>query len=208
MERFLLFPLFLYLLSGLLVVGSTRSESRYSLPMSKYAYLLGTLAVAAIFFNRISSIGEVALTNYFDGTLFTLVVLGIVFFVIQFRVQWPIIPAALSFLSVVLGILALIRFETHLFDSAATTGALKSHTICMFVALAAFSLSFIFSLIFLVQDILLKKHRIGQLSAQLPSLELSNRINLACLAIGTSALLIGVVGGIVHLMQAEETRVV
>jgi len=198
MERFFLFSLFLYLLSALLATGSNRSESKYSLPISKAAYLAGAGVTGLILFFQLKASGSWVISNFFEGVLFTLVVVGLVFLVGLRRAELPLAPGILSVLSIVLGVLALFRLEAAPQAMAAPTGALSSHTYCMFIALAAFSLSFIFSALFLLQEVLIKRRKIGKLFFNLPPLELTSRLNFSCLSVGTAAFFAGVLGGMIQ----------
>jgi ABC-type uncharacterized transport system permease subunit len=203
MERLFLFSLFLYLLSALLGVGSNRSESRFSLPASKYSYILATLITAVILMARLRQAGHWALNDFLDGILFSLVMVGLVYILSQSRKPIPFAPAALSVISIILGLLGVLKAGVEPDRVTPQIVSLAVHTYFMFTALAAFSLSFIFSLLYLYQEKALKDKNPESLKAKLPPLELTSRLNIASITLGGSALFMGVVAGWAHFRKIE-----
>ncbi len=197
MERFFLFSLFLYLLSLLLAVAGGRTELRYAHLASKISYALGAFMTAAVLTGRLRAQGSWQPAHFFDGVLLTLCILAVAYGAVRLfvRVRWA--SAILSAVSLALGVMALYRAggPAGLGTGAALEGLLKGHVFCMFTALAAFTLSFIFSALFLIQDRMIKQRALAAHLSTLPPLELTARLNFAALTVGTAALAMGVAGG-------------
>lgn len=197
MERFFILPLFLYMLSLLLAVAGGRTELRYAHLASKISYALAAFGTAAILAARLRAQGSWQPTHFFDGVLFTLCILAVAYGAVRLfiRIRWA--SAILSAVSLGLGIMALFRVReaSGAGAEAALEGLLKGHVICMFAALAAFTLSFIFSVLFLIQERMIKQRALAAHLSTLPPLELTARLNFAALTVGTAALAMGMVGG-------------
>jgi HemX protein len=207
MDRYFLFTLFLYLLSVLLALAENRTELKVAGRASRVSYWLGSALTLAILAARVmrGAPGGSGLDDFFGGTLITLTVLAGVCLVGRVFKGTSWAPAVLAAVSLVLGLLALMRVHTT--GAAAQVATITSgHVICMFLALSAFTLSFIFSALFLVQDRLLKRRSTGSLIAALPPLELTSRLNFASITVGTAALAMGVLGGALALRHTADPR--
>lgn len=197
MEQFFLFSLFLYLLSLLLTVAGSRTDLKFAHLAALLSYAAGSLVTAAILASRISGSSGWHLTYFFDGVLLTLTLLALVYGITRIFVRMRLASAILSAVSLALGVMALVRARSvaEAQPAGVIDGLLTGHIICMFTALAAFTLSFIFSILFLIQDRMIKQRAFGAHLSVLPSLELTARMNFAAVTVGTAALAMGVLGG-------------
>jgi ABC-type uncharacterized transport system permease subunit len=73
------------------------------------------------------------------------------------------------------------------------------------LAYAAFTFSFVLSLLYLVQDRQLRQRRTGMLFARLPALEVISRLNRTSVTIGLSTLAVSVVLGLVEAQKLWST---
>jgi ABC-type uncharacterized transport system permease subunit len=204
-ELYLLYALFLYLLSILLVLAENRTELKLAGIASRLSYKAGSIAVLAILAVSVYRAGGAWVMDFFSGTLITLAILFAVYSFSRLFGRFSLAPAIFSLVSLVLGVMALARrgAAPGLTMTEGWTRYTSSHVICMFIALAAFTLSLIFSVMFLAQDRLLKKKSGGPLFAALPPLELTSRLNFSFITVGTAALAMGVFGGTAALSGME-----
>jgi ABC-type uncharacterized transport system permease subunit len=196
-ELHFLYALFLYLLGILLAFAENRTELKLAGPASRFSYLAGSGVTLAVLIGTVHANGGRWEPDFFAGTLLSLVLLAVVYLVARCfgRIPWG--PAVFSAVSLFLGAMAVLRGRPDEAVRAAQdwTRFTGSHIICMFIALAAFTLSFIFSVLFLTQDRLLKRKSVSALVSALPPLELTSRLNFASITVGTAALAMGVFGG-------------
>ncbi|MFT5206360.1 MAG: HemX protein [Candidatus Omnitrophota bacterium] len=201
-EKFFLIALFFYVLSILLAIGSKRMESRLSLPGSSASYFLSTGVVGLLLIVRSLGPDHGILSDYFAGMLFAILILGIVYLLVGFKIKLPFAPAALSAFSILLGAMAIFHFDSTT-DATLNGPFLKGHIYLMFAAIAAYSFSCLFAVLYLLQENIIKKKKIGALFINLPPLEATSRMNFIALAIGTSALFAGVLGGMTHIAKTS-----
>lgn len=201
MEIALLFPfsLFFYLISVLLAAAATRAESRFSLFWSRQTYCAGLALTAAVLASRFANPLRGSDGSFFEGMLLSAGLLGIIYFVMLVFFRLELEAGFFAAVSLVLGLVAEFKVDFGLPVARPLEGNLSSHAVFMFLALAAFSLSFIFSLFYLIGDSLLKRKRIDSFVLKLPSLELISRLNFSFLTIGTASLLGGVIAGLIDL---------
>lgn len=77
------------------------------------------------------------------------------------------------------------------------------HVTLSILAYAAFALAFVFSLVFLAEERLLKKHKLGTVVWRLPPLELLERMSRSSVLVGLIAIAIGTVLGFVWVDRLE-----
>ncbi len=199
-EKFFLIAIFFYVLSILLAIGSKRMESRFSLPGSEASFYISTGVVGLLLILRSLGPDHGMLSDYFAGILFAILILGIVYLVVGFKIKLPFAPAALSTFSILLGTMAIFHFDSSANKTLEAEGPfLKGHIYLMFTALAAYTFSCLFAFLYLLQENIIKQKKIGALFINLPPLEATSRLNFIALAIGTSALFAGVLGGMTHI---------
>lgn len=201
MEGIFTFSLFLYLLSVLLALSSFRPESKYALPMSGVSYAGGVALVLVLYVWKLSQRHSFVPGSFFEGVLFSILVLAVFLAAARLRIRIPLAPAVFSLIALFLGILGVMRLDSDAAVSQSDT-ILGGHVFCMFFALSLFTLSFIFSGLFLIQDALLKSKRGLRFTAFLPPLELTSRLNLISVTVGVSALFVGLLGGAVKASEA------
>lgn len=83
--------------------------------------------------------------------------------------------------------------------------AFALHVTLSILAYAAFALSFVLSLMFLVQDRLLRAHRLGGAFWQLPPLELLERMSRSSVLIGLISIFLGTIFGFVWVDRLKGT---
>lgn len=198
MEALFLFALFLFLLSGLLWAGSGRSESRHSRLGSQATYLAGAALTALVLAGRAGEGASWDADGYLQGSLLAIVLIAVGFCAAKAR-GWAVQPGYPALLSLVIGGIGLIRARFG--ASNALPPGIGGHTLLMFIALSAFSASFLSSLLFLVQDRAIKSKRIDENFFSLPPLELLGRLNLLFLAVGTASMMTGVAAGALYLRK-------
>lgn len=199
MELYLLYALFLFLLSILLAFAQNRTELKLAGPASRLSYCLGSAAALVILAVSVHRGGGRAL-DFFNGALITIALLFAAYLISRIFGKFDLAPAVFSSASLFIGAMAVLRNRDPFPPAEAAAAGdwaryTGSHVICMFIALAGFTLSFIFSAMFLAQDRLLKKRSAGLLFTALPPLELTSRLNFAFITVGTAALAMGVFGG-------------
>jgi len=196
--------LLLLLLSALFGVYSTSKESRYSLRVSQFLYALSLVMIAAIFFQRLWVQQQWLITHFFDGILLSIMILAMGYLILAIRFSLQVSPVFISTVSFLLGLVAFF-FEPHVpaDNLSGASFGLGFHTLFMFIALATFSASFIFSLLFLCQDFLIRKKKIGGWFNHLPPLELMTRLNISSLTLATGSLFAGVLVGLVQFKKLE-----
>lgn len=206
MELYFLYALFFYLLGILLAFAENRTELKLAGPASRFSYLAGSGVALAVLIASVRRADGAWEPDFFDGTLISLVLLAAVYLIARFfgRISWA--PAVFSLVSLFLGAMAVLRGEPDAAVRAANdwTRYTSSHIVCMFIALTAFTLSFIFSALFLTQDRLLKRKSAAALMSALPPLELTSRLNFASITVGTAALAMGVFGGTAALARVAD----
>jgi len=191
MELFFYGFIFLFILSALLSVAAMRAESRYSSLGSKAAYFAAAVLCGAALVVAAFS-GELAKAGFFHGTLAAIALVAVVYAVLERRFASPFDPGVLSAVSIVLALIGAVKGG---FNESAPSEA-SGHVLLMFLALAAFSLSFFFALAFLVQNFFLKTKKIGALFFRLPPLEHTARLNFLFLTLGAALMFAGAVSGV------------
>lgn len=187
--------MFFFLLSALLAAAASRAESRYSRRGSKSAYALAIALSLAALLGRFWGRQEWFVADFFEGILLSIVILGAAWAVTETRFSAGIDAAFFATLSLLLGVIAVARAVPA---GARPADGISAHTFFMFLSLAAFSLSFLFSILFLAQDFLLKRKKAQGFFSRLPPLELTARLNFSFLTVGTASLFAGVLGGLLY----------
>ena len=201
-ERVFSLSMFLFLLSVLCSAAATRSESRYSLLIAKISYMFATGVIGFILVSRLSIRQTLFISDFFEGILLVILVLGIIYTVFELRTSSAIDPLFLSSICWVLGAVGFFKSGQQI-STEPVPLFLSGHTFFMFLALSAFSVSFLFSVLFIAQDYFIKGKRIRGLYFRLPPLELTGRLNFFFMTIGTAALYAGVISGFVTFRTLE-----
>jgi ABC-type uncharacterized transport system permease subunit len=196
-EPLFLVALFLFLLSSLASAAATRTESRFSRSAAKAAYAAGAALVGAALVAHLGARGTWMIGTFFEGILLSIAVLGLLFAAAAFRTAAPLGTEFLAPISLFLGALAFVKSGGGAAPGAdAAPQGLGLHIFFMFLGVGAFSISFLFSVLFLAQDYFIRTKRIGRLFFELPPLELTGRLNFSFLTVGTAAWAAGVASGV------------
>src|ERR1700720_952082 len=126
------------------------------------------------------------------GWLLALTYLGLEFFHRQRSVGAFVLPFIIVFF-----VAAHLAPADRLSPAPARGVIFAFHVTLSILAYAAFALSFVFSLIFLGEERLLKSHRLGSIVWRLPPLELLERMSRSSVLVGLVSIAIGTVLGFV-----------
>jgi len=126
------------------------------------------------------------------GWLLALTYLGLEFFHRQRSVGAFVLPFIIVFF-----VAAHLAPADRLSPAPARGVIFAFHVTLSILAYAAFALSFVFSLIFLGEERLLKSHRLGSVVWRLPPLELLERMSRSSVLVGLVSIAIGTVLGFV-----------
>jgi cytochrome c-type biogenesis protein CcsB len=108
--------------------------------------------------------------------------------------RWAAIGAIASSLSVAM--IAASTVTGHGGRATVETGAwLRIHIALVLIGAAVFGIAFSLSVVYLIQERLLKTRQRGSLTSRLPSLEQLDRLNYRCLACGFPLLSLGILSG-------------
>lgn len=191
--------MFSFLLCVFSSAAATRKESRYSRGLALFFYALGTAAAAAILAIRFFARDAWFVSDFHEGVLLSIVLSGLICLLLELRASSRLDPAFPACLALLLGAAAFFKASDPVPD---LPRELSPHTFFMFLALAAFSLSFLFAALFLVQDHLIKRKLVGRAPFELPPLEFTGRLNFAFLTVGTASLFAGVGSGVAYFEKA------
>ncbi|MDD2941514.1 MAG: cytochrome c biogenesis protein CcsA [bacterium] len=130
-------------------------------------------------------------------SLVSFIVLSL-FFAAERKLQWSafavFIAPAVTFLFLLSSVLLHLQRGESI--PAPRFPGLAFHILSVVCADVAFVLAFGASLSILLQDYLLKRRKINYLIRHLPSLRTMDRFNIACLVVGFSLMLLGVISGL------------
>src|ERR1700720_1060619 len=195
--------LFLFL-TLLAYAASLGSYTRYLYTGNQFAGRLGTiflgLGLVAPYFALLERSRGLHTVPYHDlygsmslfGWLLALTYLGLEFFHRQRSVGAFVLPFIIVFF-----VAAHLAPADRLSPPPARGVIFAFHVTLSILAYAAFALSFVFSLIFLGEERLLKRHRLGNVVWRLPPLELLERMSRSSVLVGLVSIAIGTVLGFV-----------
>ncbi|MCH7591149.1 hypothetical protein IIB34_08970 [PVC group bacterium] len=199
-QSFLYVAIGIYILSmGLASIAST-GRGPICLSLSKGGYLVATGLIGSLLISRLVANQTWMITGFENGFLLSIVILGVVYVFAEIMFSLSFGPIVLGGVSLVLSILAIV-FNRELAVVDHIGFFLGGHTFLVFIALAAFSLSFIFSLLYLMEAYFIKEKAFRPLLFRLPSLELTNRLNDVALWVGTIAFAGGFLKGLIVLQR-------
>jgi ABC-type transport system involved in cytochrome c biogenesis permease subunit len=128
--------------------------------------------------------------------------LGIAYLVLLVRHRARAMGAFLIPIIVVATLAGLLLPESAATASTASVAAQGTHgsvfalhVTLAILAYAAFTFSFVLSILYLIQDRQIRRHRTGLLFARLPALEVIGRMNRSSVTIGLAALVVSLVLG-------------
>ncbi|MBF0254168.1 MAG: hypothetical protein HQL11_03480 [Candidatus Omnitrophica bacterium] len=203
MDQGLMAAFFLYVLSFLGSVSSVRAETRYAVRVSRALFLAGTFLVLMLGVRGLAFRGQAPVSWGLETVFGCLVAAGFVSLVLRRGqkggAQSLVMPGAGLFLCFAAILIRAFSYGSSGGDPNAVRSAVLFHVYFFVIALAALSVSFFFSALFLYQDALIRRKRFPSWMKFFPPLELTSRINFSSLTTGTAGLLAGTVIGVVDI---------
>jgi cytochrome c-type biogenesis protein CcsB len=188
----------LYILDSVWEVGSLFRPGTFSKRLSNYFILTGLSFHCAFLIVVSIDSGTLPITTLFESSTFylSLIVLLSVILKFLYRLQalTPFVMPIVTGFSI--ASIALIRNDLALTYNLKTFW-LFAHIIPLFLGYASFTVSFIFSIMYLTQERQLKKKSFGPLFESLPSLETLDALMWKTITLGFPLLTIGLVSGTV-----------
>jgi len=175
--------------------------------LARGTYAAGVVMATGALVMEMISCATWMITSFENGFLFVILFLGIVHWIMSRVLRIGFGMILISGMSLCLGILALLFRKGSTDIPTDVSVALGGHIFLVFLALVAFSLSFIFSVMFLIQNRLIKQKIFQPLLFRLPPLELTNRLNYLVLLIGTFAFTTGFVKGVIYMYQVRPEEI-
>ncbi len=151
---------------------------------------------AAAIFVRYRQLGVLPVTTFYEGlSFFAWLTVGI-YIAVGSRYKLTAIGAVVSPLAFLLTLAATMLNETgEQVPEVLRSPWLPVHVTLAFLGNAVFAFAFAVSVVYLLQESLLKSRRRGWMIRRLPSLEQLDRLNYRCLAWGFPLLSLGIVSG-------------
>jgi cytochrome c-type biogenesis protein CcsB len=178
------------------LVWIKRPVWKVSLAVLIIGFLSHTASIAA----RHVEAGYTPVTNRFESLMFFSWVLVAVYLAVQLRHTLPVLGALVTPLALALLLLASFRSKEILpLDRILDSRWLPAHVWFAFLGDALMGVSACLAAMYLLQDTILKKKRIGPLYYRLPSLEVLDRLSYRCISIGFPLLTVGILTGAVWL---------
>ena len=188
----------LYILDSVWEVGSLFRPGTFNKRLSNYFILTGLSFHCAFLIVVSIGSGTLPITTLFESSTFylSLIVLLSVILKFLYRLQalTPFVMPIVTGFSI--ASIALIRNDLALTYNLKTFW-LFAHIIPLFLGYASFTVSFIFSIMYLTQERQLKKKSFGPLFESLPSLETLDALMWKTITLGFPLLTIGLVSGTV-----------
>ena len=188
----------LYILDSVWEVGSLFRPGTFSKRLSNYFILTGLSFHCAFLIVVSIRSGTLPISTLFESSTFylSLIVLLSVILKFLYRLQalTPFVMPIVTGFSI--ASIALIRNDLALTYNLKTFW-LFAHIIPLFLGYASFTVSFIFSIMYLTQERQLKKKSFGPLFESLPSLETLDALMWKTITLGFPLLTIGLVSGTV-----------
>ena len=190
--------IFLYLLDSIWEVGSIFNPNRFSKRLAD-CFLLSGLSIHCAFLIIISSqSGTLPISTLFESSTFYLSLIVLLSVVLKFlyRLQslTPFVMPIVTGFSI--AAVTLVKNDLAL-TADLKTFWLFAHIIPIFLGYASFTVSFIFSIMYLTMERQLKKKSFGPLFESLPSLETLDALMWKTITLGFPLLTIGLVSGTV-----------
>ena len=188
----------LYILDSIWEVGSLFRPGAFSKRLSNYFILTGLSFHCAFLIVVSIRSGTLPVSTLFESSTFylSLIVLLSVILKFLYRLQalTPFVMPIVTGFSI--ASIALVRNDLALTYNLKTFW-LFAHIIPLFLGYASFTVSFIFSIMYLTQERQLKKKSFGPLFESLPSLETLDALMWKTITLGFPLLTIGLVSGTV-----------
>ncbi len=188
----------LYLLDSIWEVGSIFNSNRFSKRLADY-FIIAGLSIHCAFLIIVSAqSGTLPISTLFESSTFylSLIVLLSVILKFLYRLQslTPFVMPIVTGFSI--AAVTLVKNDLALTANLKTFW-LFAHIIPIFLGYASFTVSFIFSIMYLTMERQLKKKSFGPLFDSLPSLETLDALMWKTITMGFPLLTIGLVSGTV-----------
>ncbi len=193
-----------YLAAAALFVAPVVRPGTVSARIAPAVLALGfTLHTMAVLWRTIA-VGTVPVTDFGEGLSFFAWLTAGSFLVLQRRTRLSAVGAVVGPLVFVLTLAAVLTYKhVENVPTLLQNPWLPVHVTLAFLGNAVFGLAFAVSVIYLVQERMLKSHRNAQMILRLPSLEQLDRLNYRCLAWGFPLLTLGIISGGVFAMHTS-----
>ncbi len=188
----------LYFLDSIWEVGSIFNPNRFSKRLADYFILAGLIIHCAFLIILSSQSGTLPISTLFESSTFylSLIVLLSVILKFLYRLQslTPFVMPIVTGFSI--AAITLVKNDLAL-TADLKTFWLYAHIIPIFLGYASFTVSFIFSIMYLTMERQLKKKSFGPLFDSLPSLESLDALMWKTITFGFPLLTIGLISGTV-----------
>ena len=171
---------------------------------SRVVLIIGFLCHTASIVARYVEAGYTPVTNRFESLIFFSWLLVAVYLAVQIRHTLPVLGAFVTPLALGLLLMASFRAKEILpLDGQLDSHWLPAHVWFAFLGDALLGVSACFAAMYLIQEEILKKKKIGPLYYRLPSLEVLDRLSYRCITIGFPLLTVGILTGSIWLKTTQ-----
>jgi cytochrome c-type biogenesis protein CcsB len=171
---------------------------------SRVVLVVGFLFHTASILARYVEAGYTPVTNRFESLIFFSWLLVAVYLAVQVRQTLPVLGAFVTPLALGLLLIASFRSKEILpLEGLLDSRWLPAHVWFAFLGDALLGVSACFAGMYLIQEKILKKKKIGPLYYRLPSLEVLDRLSYRCITIGFPLLTVGILTGSIWLKTVQ-----
>lgn len=168
-----------------------------------YSILGGILCFFFYLLFRGIKIQHFPVSNIHEGLVFLCLLLGVLFVAFYFKYNLKVVGL---FVSPVITFFALISLLVHK-PAAPVLNILQSfwlpiHVGSIFIGNALFALSFVFSVVYIIENFRLKKKKFDNFGKQFPSLTTLDNINYLCIVYGFPFMTLGMITGAIWAQYA------
>ncbi len=169
----------------------------------KYAILIATILYAFYLVFRSVVIGHFPVTNIHEGLVLLCLLSGILFLIFFHKYKLKVVGVFLAPLVTFFSLIALLIKQPPMpAIDILHSFWLPIHVGSIFIGNALFSLSFVFSIIFVIENFRLKKKKFDNLGKQFPSLTTLDNINYLCIVYGFPFMTLGIITGAIWAQYA------
>lgn len=174
--------------------------------MGHYSSIGGWLTLTGCLVARSIALGHLTFHTLFDTLLFLSWIIFTIYLYLEWRHGWPILGvAALGGLALAGGVLLVLPRDIKPLLPILQSRILTLHIFLNFVAYGAFALSFVLGLLYLGQELQLKKKKITFLYYLLPGLETLEHLTDIMVRVGFPLLTLGIALGSIYAKEAWDS---
>lgn len=171
---------------------------------SRILLVVGFLFHTACILSRYLEAGYTPVTNRFESLIFFSWLLVAVYLAVQLRQTLPVLGAFITPLALGLLLMASFRSKEILpLDNLLDSHWLPAHVWFAFLGDALLGVSACFAGMYLIQEKILKRKKIGPFYYRLPSIEVLDRLSYRCISIGFPLLTVGILTGAIWLKTIQ-----